>query len=433
MNFQPYAVSQSQLIGTFVPEQILRGKVLDILPDRTALLELGTKKFVAKVGAVDPPLEVGRDYLFQVQKNTDPLLAKVVRRETSTRNQSSESMADDVLSSFKLEKDPLTRKMVQVFLDHGDPLTRGAVIGARSLLTGKSNFSRDILAIRWLMNKHLPLTSGFFQNAKALTEKESLSSHLSALRSALEKSGARTPTEKALAGILSRPADDRRNLSHSEEAAFQHRTAGGNNQELIQNILRQVGFGHEQSLRRQVDKGEPLTETGTLKEKLLAVLEDSSTPGLIRDLADEAIQKITGEQIQMAAADPFVAQFSLQLPIPADDGVTDVSVYWEGKRNKRGTINPDFCTILIYLNLSRLKETLVCLRVQNRALTVTIQNKSADLGDWLKRGEPMLRERLSALNYQLVSLAQVKKLDPQLVGKATQPLSFSSYRLDVKV
>lgn len=510
MNFQPYAVNQSQMIGTFAPEQILRGRVLEILPDRTALVQLGAERTVARVGVIEPPLKTGQDYLFQIRQNTNPILAKVIDRRTSSGNQTARSMVDDVLLAFNLKNEPVTRQLIQTFLDHGDPLSRTSVLAARSLLSGKAGLSGDIQVIRWMVNRGLPMTPEFFQTAKNLMNKETLSSQLAGLRNELDQLTVQTPSSESLkaaldnllavkgdpslafsAGLVGLSKADEllkaflkeqkpnfqlsaRNLnvlakflrspmaaadasamlkaigstlkpetfiqsfelfiaSHSAEAALQKLPGGTGNLAILFNTLKQIGFDYERSLGIRLENGELPGGTGTIKEKLLAVLQDSRTPNLIRKMVREAVQKITGGQVQMASSDPFVAQFLMQLPIPFQKEISSATIYWEGKKSSRGRIDPNFCTILFSLDLNYLKKTLVSMRVQNRSVTLTVQNDLTDLRNLLKRGEPILSKRLEALDYHLVSIAQTEQLDARLVEKVTHPLTVSNYSLDVKI
>ncbi|MCO7126009.1 hypothetical protein NIE88_09500 [Sporolactobacillus shoreicorticis] len=504
MNFQPYAINQSQIIGTYAPEQILRGKVLDLLPDRTALVRLGTKQVVAKIASADPPLKVGQDYLFQIKQGNSPLIAKLIERKQADR---SPNMIDDVFHALQLKEDALSRKIAQTFLDHGDLLTRESLLQAKSLLKMSSDFSGDMQTIRWMMNRRIPLTESFFKIAKELQNSDSISSKLDTMVQEIQRSGTQTPSVERLKNALSNFAvpkdgnhfaqlyqqisDGKREKLfqsfiadqtsvHSNAAqkaikefmtspmslkdmthlmkelkinaspqtfrdAFRNfvleripnlndRLAGTDTKNLLFDTLKQLGFDYEFQISEWMknDSGSE-RQPETLKGHLLAVIQDSDAPYALRKAAQEVVQKITGEQLQMASADPYVAQFSLQIPIPFQKALTNVSVYWEGKRDRKGTIDPNFCTIVLWLELTHLKETLVTIHVQNRSVTLNVQNSKADLRSLLASGESALRERLSKAGYQLLSLTQTEKIDSNLMKKAVTPLTQTDYRMDVKV
>ncbi|GGL44186.1 hypothetical protein [Sporolactobacillus putidus] len=509
MNLQPYAVNQSQMIGTFEPDQILRGRVLEILPDRTALVQLGAERMVARVGVIVPPLKIGQDYLFQIRQNTNPLLAKVIDRRSPGTDQPAGSVVDDVRTAFNLKNDSVTRQIIQAFLDHGDSLSRHSVLAARALLGGGAGALKDIPVIRWMLNRGLPMTPAFFQTAKNQINAPTLSTQLTDLKNALNQLTHQTPPTQSLKAALDKLAaikgtpplslaaglvgqskaaallksflkeqDPGLQLSdvkqaafvkflrspmtvpdtavmlnkigsslqpeafigsfrgyiaaHSGETVLQNVLNGTGSPGLLFNVLKQVGFDYEHSLGILLENGNP-AETGSIKEKLLTVMQDVKTPNEIRKMSAQAVQRITGEQIQMASSDPLVAQFLLQLPVPFQKEIRNATVYWEGKKNGQGTIDPDYCTILFSLDLKYLKKTLVGMRVQNRSVTLTVQNDFSDLGPLLKKGRPILAEQLEALNYHLVSFVQTKKLDDRLIAKLARPLAVSNYTLDVKI
>jgi len=506
VNFQPYAINQSQMIGTYAPEQILRGKVLDLLPDRTALVRLGAKQVVAKVASADPPLKVGQDYLFQIKQGTSPLIAKLIERQQANR---SSNMIDDVFNTLQLKEDSLTRQIVQTFLDRGDPLTRESVLQAKALLKMSGNFTGDMQTIRWMMNRQIPLDESLFNIAKGLQDSESISSKLDAMSKEIQRSGVQTASVDQLKNALSSfsilkdgnrfaqlyheigdnkgdklltsfLADQTSLHSNAAQKAVKEFMASpmalndmthlmkelkinqpiktfisafrsfaleqipnltdqlvgsSDNKNLLFDVLKQLGFDYEFQISEWMtnDSSAERQQPETLKGHLLAVIQDQDAPYALRKAAQEIVQKITGEQLQMVSADPFVAQFSLQIPIPYKRDFTNVSVYWEGKRDRKGAIDPDSCTIVLWLDLTHLKETLVTIHVQNRSVTLNVQNGEADLRSLLASGEPALRDQLSKAGYQLLSLTQKEKIDPHLMKKVTDPLTQTNYRMDVKV
>lgn len=509
MNFQPYAISQSQMIGAYTPEQILRGKVLELLPDRTAIVRLGAKQIVAKVAAVEPPLEMGKEYLFQLLQKTNEVRAKLVAHAPSASvTEYIHNAADSVAQALDLKNDALTRKIVQFFLDHNMPVSREPIQNARALLSMSRNLASDLQAIRWLQQKQLPLSESFFKAAQALSGPDPIQTQLNQLMQRIEqthsehpsiqklkatlhsfidffpeqasarllhqigaeKSGALlreylsahidtvhsndlrssvaafidgTNDPQALAALLSKtglrqsPQQFSENFftfvtEHSEIKPQLHTVEGEN---LFFTMLKKLGFDYEFRIGQQQEeqtKGSGLA-LDTLKGHLIAVSQNQTIPQSVRETAQMIVQKITGQQLQLAAADPFVAQFSLQIPVPHNQSLTNVSVYLESKRDRKGKLDPDSCTIALLLDLAHLKETLITLHSQNRSLSINIQNDHMDVRPFLKAREPALSERLAAMGYRLLSLSQSAQVDEQLKKRVTEPLTQTTYRMDVKI
>ncbi|MFX3618445.1 MAG: hypothetical protein ACE3JK_13070 [Sporolactobacillus sp.] len=420
MNFQPYAVNQSQLIGTFAPEQILRGKVLDILPDRTALLQMGTQQVVAKVGVIDPPLKTGQEYLFQIQQQSNPLLAKVVTRRNAAEGEPSSTMVDDILNAFHLKDEPVTRELIHSFLDHGDPLTRDSINAAGALIKGGGNHSEDIQALHWMMQRELPLSPNIFQIAKLLNQTDrpitDRLNHLLQSLNRLPETSATVSLKAAISNLLStmgKPAD-----FAQAPPLFQ--------------IMKQLGLDLEGTWKRQwIEQGD-LKPTGTLKEALMAVTDNQAIPTHLRAEAEQIVQQLTGQQLQMLNPDTMAAQFTLQIPLPYQKQLQNLTVYWEGKKDRKGTIDPAFCTLLLCLDLSHLSRTLISVRVQKREVSLRVQNSTADLRPYLKAKEKELAKQLEALDYHLNSVLQTDGIDPFLIKKAAEPLTARNNHLDVK-
>jgi hypothetical protein len=506
VNFQPYAISQSQMIGTYAPEQILKGKVLDILPDRTALVRLGRRNVIAQVTALQPPLKVGRDYFFQIEGrlSSGPLLARPIGRRVGDRQTVTSGTTGDILTALKLSDDPINERLVRTFLDHGEPLSEQAVRSARQLVAGRSDTDTAFRAVGWMINRHLPLTPAIFRIVADHLQAAPLADQLNRLDQLLKQfSQLDSPSsEKSLnqlltqmkqisgrpgltmiagllgpaktADVLNRlikqyapqvsapreallkyaagpmsPADTAGLLEHLDvrmdaaaftetlqsalAAALPAELAKGQTIGLLPNLLMALGIENEAMLKNGLGRPDGPAATNTLKEELLGVAGDPQASEAIRQAARQAVQSITAQQLQMLSVDPAVAQFSMQIPLPFNKQTTPLSLYWEGKRNRQGMIDPGSCTILFYLDLPHLHRTLIGARIENHRISLTIQNDSPILPDLIEHFRGDLSERLEALDYRLLSITRSEKIDKRLLKKVEQPLPETNYRMDVRI
>ncbi|MFT8871378.1 MAG: hypothetical protein ABF868_03695 [Sporolactobacillus sp.] len=499
MNFQPYTISQSQMIETFVPEQLLRARVIDLLPDRTALLQIGTRQIVAQVAAVEPPMKIGQDYLFQIQKQTDPLVAKVVNRKETAGAAQASLLIDDVLHTLNLTDDAATRRIIRSFLDNDDAMTRENIESVRALIGGSTPSARDLEAVHWMLQRHLPLNKSMLNIARALADNsQSLTEQLGAfardiehaqptasiavLRQSLERlSESRSPSELSLLAVragrkqaqsaieslpgfsqtavlqaaadqlidhhfsaaalsafaeLLSPAMAVGELSDRLRAALS-RAAGvsapaGSADFSLLAIMHALGLDHEAVLQRQLSHNIHLETTGTLKEALLAVAADRQLSSSLRGQATHVLQQLTGEQLQLLATDTPAAQFTLQFPVPTQQGMQNLTVYWEGKRNKKGSLDPGYCTLLLCLELNHLHQTMISVRVQDHTVSLRIKNDQFDLRQQLERGRAQLARQLERLGYRLSTVSQTDQLDSALIAHALAPLTPLTSHLDVK-
>ncbi|MTT32293.1 hypothetical protein GMB86_09780 [Terrilactibacillus sp. BCM23-1] len=411
MNIQPYAVNQSQIIGTYQPEQILKGKISEVLPDRRAVINIGQKRMVAKV---DTEIKIGNDYLFQVKQNKDPLILHVIRGSASFNHEkSNQKMVSDVLSTFHLPNDQKMRRMIHFFLNQ-HALSKSFLETVYSLLPKKPTL-KDLKTIQFMINRKIPLEAPFFQALKPLG-----SGHLG-----LE-------TVKDIIALIDQDSSIAPSMAHFKDIINKMIHLNNTDSVSIIQQLKLLGLHHEHDLCQNFLSKEKMILNDSLKEGALRLISDHDTPSAIKRQANELLQTITGQQIQLISADPALMQLVTQLPWPSHGQIETINIYWEGKKQGKG-LDADDCRIILSLKLKTLKETLVHIRIQHRSLTIQVQNDFPFIKEHLKQYESGLKEQLQKLNYQLVSLTAIKHIDSYLKEKVDHHLPLPDYKMDVKV
>ncbi|MFD2616904.1 hypothetical protein [Terrilactibacillus laevilacticus] len=495
MNIQPYAVNQSQIIGTYQPEQILKGKISEVLPDRRAIIDIGEKRMVAKV---DTEIKIGNEYLFQVKQNKDPHILHVIGGSASLNNEKSDQkMVSDLLRAFHLRNNQKMRQIVHFFLNQ-QALSKSFLETVYSLLPKKSTLN-DLKTIQFMNNRKIPLEASFFQALKysgsehygietvkniiALIDQETSQStsmehfrgvfntlldsnknrisddqffkeikqpeHLEIkrylLQSFFKNKGNQDVISHFLSNLGKKPTilidhlsdfiKEQLNTEEIKELKQYMLSNGGlKNYDTVSIIqqLKLLGLHHEHDLCQSLLSEEKMILNDSLKEGALRLIQDHETPSVIKRQANELLQNITGQQIQLISSDPALLQFVTQLPWPSHGQIETIKVYWEGKRQGKG-LDADDCRIILSLKLETLKETLVHIRIQHRSLTIQVQNDDPLIKGYLKQYESGLKERLQKLNYQLVSLTAIEHIDSYLKEKVDHHLPPSDYKMDVKI
>lgn len=95
----------------------------------------------------------------------------------------------------------------------------------------------------------------------------------------------------------------------------------------------------------------------TLKPLLLKLLNEQ-IPASIKEMAEQVLNRITAQQILSQENGP-IQNLLLTLPINLGSTQTDLTLQWSGRKTKDGKIDPDYCRVLFYLELERLKETVI--------------------------------------------------------------------------
>ncbi|MGR3763843.1 hypothetical protein [Rossellomorea sp. NS-SX7] len=197
----------------------------------------------------------------------------------------------------------------------------------------------------------------------------------------------------------------------------------------MKKMLRTFGFNLESQLHSQPQ----ISASTTLKEKLTQLFLHH--PGAeIRDLAERLVMKMNHPAL-VSWEQSSIMNIVQQFPLYLFGRHTDITVQWMGKEKEKGKIDSDHCRILFYLQLDRLKETLVDMHVQNRVISLSIWNEQDSVNEYSQSLIPALKESLQRMDYQLSSV-KVKKPDNQNTIKQIreQEMQNGSYTgVDLKI
>lgn len=154
----------------------------------------------------------------------------------------------------------------------------------------------------------------------------------------------------------------------------------------------------------------------TVKQELLKLMSETM-PVPIREAAEQLIGRLNAQHILSAESGPL-QQLVMQAPLQFGEFKGDVTIKWEGKKKADGKIDADFCRILFYVDMPRLKQTVIDMQVQNRIVHLHIM---ADVPGLLlkKMSSPAvdsLKQALEAGGYRLSGVS-FKEPPPQEKGK----------------
>ncbi|MEY8189376.1 hypothetical protein AB4X15_06780 [Peribacillus simplex] len=229
-------------------------------------------------------------------------------------------------------------------------------------------------------------------------------------------------------------------LSHVLEAEFQtiDFTNGPSVANQLKEMTKVLGLQLEHALLNLSgdDTKEIPNDLKTLKPLLLKLLNEQ-IPASIKEMAEQILNRITAQQILSQENGP-IQNLLLTLPLNLGSIQTDLTLQWSGRKTKDGKIDPDYCRVLFYLELGRLKETVIDMQVQNRIIKVTVINGHGALleeaaGQYLD----ILRENLGKMDYRLSGVSFVKTVNEKERVLEVKPIPFSetgSYSgLDIRI
>lgn len=191
----------------------------------------------------------------------------------------------------------------------------------------------------------------------------------------------------------------------------------------LKQVLQSIGLAHEYNLAHDL----PEQQSTTVKSMILQLLQQGD--GVTNDRAQQLLQFINGMQIQSISDTTNFLQASLQIPGEKLALNMDLQLEFEGKKTESGKIDPAYCRILFYLDLTNLKETIVDMNIQKRSVAVTVYNDNPYVLDQSLRLKPMLKEGLNNLDYHLstITVKPLKQMDGEK-NKVSKKVENNSYQ-----
>ncbi|SFK26478.1 hypothetical protein SAMN04487936_11023 [Halobacillus dabanensis] len=163
------------------------------------------------------------------------------------------------------------------------------------------------------------------------------------------------------------------------------------------------GYSDEKRYLSAIKEGKhTIDQENSIKTFLLQTLSDSSE--IRPETAKRLLQYINGIQLASHSEDAQSLQLSIQLPGGIIGALSDVEMNMEGRKSKDGDIDPDFCHILFYLELSHLKETVIDMNIIDRRVSVHIFNDHTHLEKLFEPYKSSLDEGLDKIGYELTSV-----------------------------
>ncbi|WP_430785963.1 hypothetical protein VBD025_12540 [Virgibacillus flavescens] len=189
----------------------------------------------------------------------------------------------------------------------------------------------------------------------------------------------------------------------------------------LKNVIQSTGFAHEFNLANDL----PDQHSNTVKSMVMQLLQQSD--GVINERAQQLLQFITGSQIQSVNETTNFLQANLQIPGNKLGLNNDLELEFESRKTESGKIDPDYCRVVFYLDLSNLKETVIDMNIQKRAVAVTVFNDNNEIKNHASVLKPILTEGLKELDYQLstINVKPIQKVESN-TGKLESMKEFNS-------
>lgn len=172
----------------------------------------------------------------------------------------------------------------------------------------------------------------------------------------------------------------------------------------LQNYMQLIGLNDEYELKMNMEQPmqmEAMKSEPSIKAMLLGMIQGQEHG--VGNRAQALVHLINGMQMQTVTEVNNVLQASFMLPGEKLALNQDVYMQFEGRKDKSGKIDPDFCRILFVLDLANMKETMIDMNVQKRIVSVHVYNEQQE-PPTLTSFRPMLKDALEKMDYQLSTI-----------------------------
>ncbi|MCG5103506.1 hypothetical protein [Oceanobacillus alkalisoli] len=389
------------------PGQIVQGEVVKLYPENKAEIKLGGNRFIA---SLQVGLELGGSYHFQVASTANSLQLRVLGEKLKKDENVDLSK---LLRQLGVKSSKHNLQLLQLLTRYSVPFDKNELKQALQLLKGEQNKRLAAGTLVEMLAKKLPMTEMVLQSlitVRTTTLSEQLTSVIQQLINSTQlqseapnltlRNG--TDTEQRLRQIITTLIP---NKQAADIESFQSFPSKQMFLEQLRQSLAMLGLNYE---NRLATEKEPENLSDTIKGLLLQLASGENSTEVKQQT--RLLHLIQGLQLQSVNETPSFIQAMLQIPAERLGLVKDLVIEFEGKKNEDGEVNPDYCRILFYLELKNLKETVIDVNIQQRAVSLTVFNNTAGIPILANTFKDKLSENLTNLNYRLTSIV-FKKLE----------------------
>ncbi len=402
---------------TLTPGQIFNGKIIKLYPGQLATLQLGGLTLTAKL---DAPLTVGNRSWLQVQPGEGiPVLKVIEGVDRAEKNLARES--ENVLRQLGINHSKLNDLVFRYFAKEGLPFTREHVLsGTETLQTVGITNDQGLANLKFLVERNIPITPETFSAINSVINGHGLIDPLQELLSSLQsfnpnysdiklKDSVTDPKEPIIVELkqfletLLKDADLK--VDEPEKPLSKQ----------LASLIMRIGYQHERDVLQLMQQPNQKSESPLNQLKLLLFKSQQlQLPRNIQEKIETIMERITGQQLLSTSQEGPIANYVVMIPVKLFGKETDLTLQWEGKKDKNGKLSPDHCRILFYLNLQNLNDTIIDVQIQSRIVSLHIINEQKKPANLITTLQPYLKQALLEQNYQLTSVKWIEtKQEPK--------------------
>lgn len=357
--------------------QIIQGEILKLYPQNKAQIQLGNKVFVANL---ETALNIGEKYYFQVKIANNTLYLKVINK---IMKDESKNKINHLLKNLGIKVSKERNGFVLELMRKGIPFDKKQLMDTLPFVDQikKDPVIQDVL--EELILRKLPINRAVFESI--YTYRTNNQSTL--IQKILGQMNVKDPTNLEIQNLLQELIT--KNSSVQPKDAFLN---------LIHKYLNLAGLDYENQLAK-----EELPQQN-IKLVLLNLLK-KSVDSEMNIKGEKLLHYLNGMKI--VSVNNFESYLHIHFKIPGEGLrlTQDIELHFESRKKENNQIDPDYCRILLFLDLKNIHDTIVDMNIQSRSISLTIYNDTDQINDRAKSYYSLLKKGLINLNYQLSSIS----------------------------
>lgn len=178
--------------------------------------------------------------------------------------------------------------------------------------------------------------------------------------------------------------------------------------------MKTLGVEHERQTLRQLgplpDAAGPLApeaakQAETLKSVLLQLSNADDAPPAMKELAQQTVQQITGQQLLLSPGKDIVfSHISMFIPMVNGNGEQTAAIHIQSRKGKNGRLDSNNCHLVFDLQMKALGNTMVDVQVVNRIVSLNVHNDLPFIQPLLESKRDEISEALASIGYQFISM-----------------------------
>ncbi|MFE7061915.1 hypothetical protein ACFVAD_07165 [Sutcliffiella sp. NPDC057660] len=391
-----------------------QAKVTEQLDGALFAVQKGGISFSAKISG---PVELGKEYVFHSLREEKGIVLRVDRSIPAIEN-TAQPLPGNRTPSIglqQLQAQSTIHRLEHHIREAGVKFAPAELQQLAKVIDGFQGPQKEIMMelTKFLVVRNAATPEAVHKNlpflTAALLDDESLGSTLEKVKQLISVSKEARPETLKLQAQLEKITIPAPLQSQKEMVLF------------LKQLFSNTGLDYENTLFQRLHSQQSLSSLPL--EQLKPILLEYAKGMMNKEesgFVGKLINKITGFQLLSREEGSFQHLF-LPIPVVVEKESREWYVHLSSKKNKADGIDPDYCRIVLYLDLPLFSTTLVDLFVQQRVITLSIHHSYPSLGDLVENGLPQLKENLSQKGY---TLSAIKTVHKQEDGLEELPLDF---------